>query len=126
MSTTGYYKRFEDDRWGDDCDTLYRPVIIADTRIGYFHTECQIGNKTGYLSFTPQMKKKFKDGTEWLDYIHGPDGMGYRMALEVAPGKYFIQRAKQIADSTPDEILLKFWADCLTEYDERKKRETPV
>ena len=126
MSTSGYYKRYADNGWSDDCDTLFKPVFIGETRIGYFRTECRLGNKEGYLSFVPEMMKKFKDGTEWLDFIFDPSGTGYRLSIPVNPGKYFIQRAKDTADQYDLGALLRFWTECLNEYDARKKSNKEI
>lgn len=77
-----------------------------------------MGNNTGYLQFRPERKHKFKDGSEYRDTISGPF---YAMDIEVQPGKKFIQRSKEIADSIQEKVLLQFYCDALTEYDNRPK-----
>ena len=114
MSSTGYYKRYEGNGWKEDCNTLIKPIFVGDTRIGYFITECRIGNKEGYVQFRPEMKKKFKDGNKYYSFIFGPDEEAYSMNLTVSPGKYFIQRAKECADSIAvNPTLIRYWNECL-------------
>ena len=114
MSSSGYYKRYQDHEWREDCDTLIKPVIVAGCRIGYFITECRPGNKEVYLSFRPEMKKKFKDGSDYRDLIFGPSGYAYSWMFPIVPGKYFIQRAKEYANKIPVEpTLLRYWNECL-------------